>query len=209
MTAATTTEGNAVRVLLLLGPSFEDAEAAVALTACAWTQYRPDLPKVQVTICAMEPTVTGHFGTAFTADVLLDEVDPTQYQGLVIPGGFRANNFESLHNKRTYQIIRAMRQNNAPIATMCVGILPVAKAGEMQGLRATTYEFSRRNNYQVLADHGAVCVHKPVVEDQGIISCSGPSYSEQVMQRFLELLIGAEQANIIQRFRSGISEDYL
>ena len=88
---------------------------------------------------------------------------------------------------------------------MCVGILPVACSGVLRGRPATTYQFSRHSNYAILEEQGALPVHEPLAESHGIISCSGPAYSEQVMVRFLELLLGSEQAAALTTFRRGIS----
>ncbi|MDO4501738.1 MAG: DJ-1/PfpI family protein [Coriobacteriia bacterium] len=192
------------RVLLLLGPAFEDAEAVVALTACGWSRYRAGLPPIDVHIAALDPQVTGKFGTTFAPHVLIPDVDPGAYDGLVIPGGFRSSGFERIYQEPVYDLIRAIHAQGAPIATMCVGILPVARAGLLRGKPATTYAFSRHSNYAILEEHGAQPVHAPVAEADGIISCAGPAYSEQVMARFLELLLGQDAARDLAQFRAGI-----
>ena len=201
---APTTE-DAKKVLLLLGPGYEDAEAVVALTACAWSSYRADLPRIDVEICALDPQVSGRFGTSFQADLLPEEVDPARFQGLIIPGGFRNAGFDRIYQEPIFQLIRAFHAHGSPIATMCVGILPVACSGVLRGRPATTYQFSRHSNYAILEEQGALPVHEPLAESHGIISCSGPAYSEQVMVRFLELLLGSEQAAALTTFRRGIS----
>ena len=193
------------RVLLLLAPGFEDAEAAVALTACAWSAYRPALPEITVDVAAFDGHAQGKFGSVYEADVLVGDVDADAYDALVIPGGFRNAGFERIYCEDVYKIIRAMHAKGAPIATMCVGVLSVARADVLKGGSATTYEFSRHSNYAILEECGVAGVHEPVHVCDGVCSCAGPAYSEDVMHWLLGKLLGEEAAEELATFRRGIS----
>ncbi|MGN0039233.1 MAG: DJ-1/PfpI family protein [Coriobacteriales bacterium] len=192
------------KVLLLLGPRFEDLEAACALDACGWTAYRPHLPLVHVDTVALEHQVCGNFGTRFDADLLIRDARAERYDGLVIPGGFRPD-FDAVYCEEVYRLVRAFAASGKPIATMCVGSIVAARAGVLRGGQAATYEFSRHDNFAMLGEQGCTGVHKPVCSSSGVISCSGPAYSEQVMELFMERLLGAEAAAELQLFRRGIS----
>lgn len=196
---------NAVKsVLLLLGPEFEDLEAVCALDACRWTEYRPQLPRVRIEIAALQPRVRGRFGTFFDASVLARDAQAERYDGLVIPGGFRPE-FDAIYCEEVFALVRAFAASGKPIATMCVGSIVAARAGVLNSGSATTYEFSRHDNYAMLSEQGCTGVHEPVCDCNGIISCSGPSYSEQVMERFLEHLLGSDSAAELALYRRGIS----
>lgn len=193
------------RVLLLLGSAFEDAEAAIALDVCGWTAYRSQLPNVHVAIAALSSRVEGRFGLAFDSCLLVEMVDVDEFDGLVIPGGFRPA-FDEVYCDEVYGLIRAFAQANKPIATMCVGIIPVARAGALDGGFATTYEFSRHSNYDMIAECGCEGRHEAMCDCGGIISCSGPAYSDEAMYAFMKHLVGEEAANEIKKFRKGITE---
>ena len=193
------------RVLLLLAQGFEDAEAVCALDVLGWTKYRPSVATVSVEIAGMRERVTGAFGTTFDTCALIDEVDSMRYDGLVVPGGFHNLGYDEIYDERVRELARHLRMRECPIATMCVGILPIAEAGLLKGGRATTYSFSsRHDNRGRLAELGCAPADEPVIDWNGIISCSGPAYSEQVMQLFLEKLVGPDAAAEVARYRKGI-----
>lgn len=192
------------RVLLLLGPAFEDAEAAIALDVCGWTAYRPHLPKIGVTIAALHDRVEGRFGLSFDNCALVSSIDMGNYDGLIIPGGFRPA-YDEIYCDGVYDIIRSCALAGKPIATMCVGAIVAARAGVLEGGFATTYEFSRHSNYDMMAEYGCEGRHEPVCDFRGIISCSGPAYTDKAMRLFIEHLVGPEAAQELTTFRQGIS----
>lgn len=195
-------EDTNMRVLLLLGQGFEDAEAVCALDVCGWTSYRPALPGVSVEVAALAATVRGRFGTSFAADVLVPDVDCARYGGLVIPGGFRPE-FDEVYCEDVYRVIRGFAQAGKPIATMCVGVIPVARAGALKGREATTYAYSRHDNFAMIEECGCRTVRQPVCNGGGIISCSGPAYSEDVMRLFMQELVGPQVAEELDTYRRG------
>ena len=87
---------------------------------------------------------------------------------------------------------------------MCVGILPVAKAGLVVGKRATTYPFSRQHDrIEALRSFGARVTNGPVEMDDRIISSTGPIYSMEVVFRMLEQLIEEESVLEIRKLMTG------
>lgn len=84
---------------------------------------------------------------------------------------------------------------------MCVGILPIADAGLLQGKKATTYPYSRNHdNLGRLKASGATAVDEPVVIDDRIISCSGPGTSFEVVFLLMDLLMGPETVRNVRRY---------
>lgn len=193
------------RILLFLPAGFEDAEVAAVLDILGWTAYRPSIATVEVVKTGLQPAVSGAFGLRFDVDVPFGQVNVADYDALVIPGGFHNFGFDEMYSEPVYQLIRQARHAGLPIATMCVGILPVACAGVLEGGRATTYELSRRHdNAAVLREHGCQHTGNDVEEWEGIISCSGPAFSETVVMRLLELVAGKSAADEVARYRAGL-----
>ena len=194
------------RALVFLAEGFEDAEAACVLDVLGWTRYRPSVATVAVQTAGMHEVVRGAFGARVAVDMPIEDVDPLRFDAFVIPGGFHNLGFDEAYDERVRQLARDFHGRGCPIATFCVGVLPVAQAGVLEGGRATTYALSsRHDNRQVLRDCGCEAVDEPVVEWEGVLSCSGPAYSEQVAYRLLEMLVGPDAVDEVRRYRNGLA----
>lgn len=195
-----------MNVLVILGEAFEDAEAVTLISALRWSEYRPHLTPVSVRITGLRPVVHGRFGAAYEIDLPLDDVNPDDFDALVIPGGFKSRGFEELYDDRVRAIIRAIDSQRKPIATLCVGVLVLGEAGILAGRRATTYELSaNRDNLACLESYGATPTHERVCVDGNIISCAGPAASEEVAAQLLKMLVGPQPAAEVARFRTGLA----
>ena len=190
-----------INILLFLCQGFEDLEAIAVLDVFAWTGYRDNLKKATVTTAGFHERVTSRCGLALRPDILYPDLDPGRFQALVMPGGFHAQGFEEAYDPRIHRLAREIHQNEGIIATMCVGILPIADAGLLQGVAATTYPHSRHHdNIARLKAGGARVVDRPVVMDNRIISCSGPGSSLAVAFLLMESLLGPETTQQVKHF---------
>ena len=141
------------------------------------------------------------FGLKIDTDVLIDDINPQEYEALAIPGGFHSYGFEEAYDVRVLNLAESIYNNGGIIATMCFGVLPVAKAGLLVGKRATTYPFSKNHdNPRYLREHGCQYSGKSIEIDDRIISCAGPSQSLHVVMIMLEMLLGSEEIRKIKEF---------
>ncbi|MEH1808963.1 DJ-1/PfpI family protein [Nostoc sp.] len=76
-------------------------------------------------------------GHNFTLNATFAEVEATNYDALVIPGG-RAPEYIRL-NQQVLEITRHFAQANKPIAAICHGLQLLAAADVLQGKRCTGY----------------------------------------------------------------------
>jgi 4-methyl-5(b-hydroxyethyl)-thiazole monophosphate biosynthesis len=193
--------GEMVNVLLFLAQGFEDLEAATVLDVFGWTHYREEIGKASVTTSAFHDIVKGRFGMEVRPDILYSQIDPGRYHALVIPGGFHSHGYDEAYDPRIHRLAREIHAHGGYIATMCVGILPVADAGLVQGKKATTYPYSRNHdNVGRLKASGARAVDGPVMIDDRIISCSGPGTSLEVAFLLMDLLMGPETVRNVQHY---------
>ena len=164
---------NTIKILLFLAQGFEDLEAVSIIDVFGWTQYREDIKKASVITTGFHPVVKSRFGLKVEPDIIYSEVNPNDYQALVLPGGFYSYGFDEAFDQKVHRLAEAIHRNGGYIATMCVGILPIADAGLLNGKKATTYPYSRNHdNIGRLKKNGAIVVNSPVVIDDRIISCS-------------------------------------
>ena len=193
------------RVLVILGEGFEDAEATVLISALRWTEYRKHLTTVSVTLTGLRPRIVGRFGSIYETDISIEEVNPDDFDALVIPGGFKSRGFEELYDERVLSIVRAFGTSGKPIATLCVGVFVLGEAGLLEGKRATVYELSaNKDNLTCLAGYGAEPTHEQMSVDGNLISCTGPRAAERVARHLMEMLIGVDATSEVYRFREGL-----
>ena len=193
--------GETVNILLFLAQGFEDLEAATVLDVFGWTHYREEIKKSRVVTAAFHEIVKGRFGMEVRPDILHHQIDPGAYHALVIPGGFHSHGYDEAYDPRIHRLAREIHGNGGYIATMCVGILPVADAGLLRAKKATTYPYSRNHdNVGRLKASGATAVDGPVVMDNRIISCSGPGTSLEAAFLLMELLMGPETVRNVRHY---------
>ena len=194
--------GKTTKILLFLTQGFEDLEAVATLDVFGWTQYRQHLRKVSVTTAGFHKEVKSRFGITISPDLLYPEIDPQDYQALVLPGGFHSHGFNEAYDARIHELALKIHENGGYIATMCVGILPVADSGLLKGKKATTYPHSRyHDNIGRLREAGAKVVNdRHVVMDDRIISCDGPGSSLEVIFLLMECLLGRDATKEVRRY---------
>jgi len=190
-----------VKILLFLAQGFEDLEAIAILDVFAWTHYREYIQKTIVTTAGFHETVTSRCGLLIRPDLQFPEIIPEDYHAFVLPGGFHSQGFDEAYSSKIHRLSKEIHENGGYIATMCVGILPIADAGLLKGKKATTYPYSRNHdNVRRLKEGGAIATNKHVVIDDRIISCDGPGSSLDVAFLLMEVLMGLETAQEVQQF---------
>ncbi len=135
-----------IRILPFLAQGFEDLEAIAGLDVFGWTQYREDIRKASVVTAGFHDVVRSRFGVEIRPGLLYSEIDPGSCHSLVLPGGFHSHGYDEAYDPGIHQLARAVHGNGGYIATMCVGILPIADAGLLNGKKATTYPYSRNHD---------------------------------------------------------------
>jgi protease I len=121
-------------------------------------------------------------GYLVQADLGLDEVDPSKYDGLVLPGG-RAP--EYLRNKpAAVAIVQHFMETRKPIAANCHGPLLLIAAGNLKGQTLTAYPDLEPD----VRASGAAYVNKDVVVHGPIVSVRGWPDNGPWMREFVRLL---------------------
>ena len=189
-----------MKVLLFLAEGFEDLEAVSVLDVMGWTEYREWVPTVEVVTTGFHPEVNSRFGLTLKPDIAFEQLMLSDYAALAIPGGFHSHGFDEAYDERLRALARDIHGQGGWLASFCVGVLPVAEAGLLEGKRAVTYPFSRNHdNAARLQELGAIVMDTAVAIDDRIISCKGPGASLQVAFHLLEALIGRTHSEEVQR----------
>jgi len=179
-----------VKILLLTGDAGEAQEiyyAKYRLEEEGWTVHigtitrRPFLSVVH----DFEPgldTYVEKAGYWVNSDLGLDEVEPSAYDGLVLPGG-RAP--EYLRNRpKAVAIVRHFVEAGKPIAANCHGPLMVITAGGMKGKTVTCYPELEPD----VRAAGGEFVNRDVVVDGNLVTVRGWPDNGPWMREFVKLL---------------------
>jgi protease I len=120
--------------------------------------------------------------TRVRVDKTLDEANPDDYDGLLLPGGF-INPDLLRQSEGARDFVRSFAHSNKPIVTLCHGPWVLASAGVLDGRTLTSWPGIRDD----LVNAGATWVNQDVVRDQNLVTSRGP----QDMRAFVPAMLDA------------------
>lgn len=165
-------------VLIISTDGFEDSELLQP-----WQQLNEE--GVSADIASLQPgTITGKHGMEVSASLSVDEVDPDDYDLLLLPGGKAPA--ELRKHERVLDIARQFFRDNKPVAAICHGPQILVSAGVMLGRTATAYP----SVGDELTKAGANYLDKEVVVDDNLITSRKPDDIPAFMREILARLKG-------------------
>ena len=183
-----------VKILMITGDAGEAQEiyyAKFRLEEEGWQLHvaAPEKRVFHSVVHDFEPgfdTYTEKPGYRVQADVGLDDVVASSYNGLVLPGG-RAP--EYLRNRENaVAIVRHFLESAKPIAANCHGPLLVLAAGGGRGKTMTAYPDLQPD----LRSAGAEFVNREVVVDGSLVTVRGWPDNGPWMKEFIRLVKAAK-----------------
>lgn len=186
------------KVLLLLANGFEAYESSVFTDVLGWNQVEGDGSTALFT-CGRREQLKCTWNLIVTPELLLSTVNATMFDALAIPGGFaEAGFYEDAYSEDFLTIIRDFDKANKPIASICVGALPLGKSGVLYGRKGTTYHLKDGYRQHQLASFGVKIAKQPIVIDKNIITSSSPATALHVAFTFLEMLTSSENCHKVK-----------
>lgn len=124
-------------------------------------------------------------GDTVSVDRRLDDASPSDYAGLVLPGG--VINPDALRLEDTaIRFIKGFAEAGKPIAAICHGPWTLINAGAVAGRRLTSWPSLRLD----LENAGADWVDEEVVVDNGLVTSRKPedlaAFCEKMIEEFAE-----------------------
>ncbi|SCZ82101.1 DJ-1/PfpI family protein [Acidaminobacter hydrogenoformans] len=198
--------GDAQKVLLFLPNGFEALEASAFTDVFGWNQVVGDKRTPLVTV-GIRPRLQCTWNFIVQPEAQLEALSLDEFAALAMPGGFqRAGFYEDAYDERTLEMIRNFAIQEKWIASVCVGALPIAKSGVLNGKKATTYHLEGGRWQEKLGEMGPnVERDLRIVEDGKIITSSCPSTAVEVAFMLLARLTSEENARRVRR-EMGYSE---
>jgi 4-methyl-5(b-hydroxyethyl)-thiazole monophosphate biosynthesis len=184
------------KVLLLLADGFEIYEASAFIDVIGWNLVDGD-GSTELFTCGLKKNLISTFNQRFTVDFLINEIDPKHFDALAIPGGFEEYGFyNDAYNADFLKLINKFNAQNKPIASICVGSLPLGKSGILANKNATTFQSLARTS--ALESTGAIVINEPIVITGNIITSWNPGTAVDVAFLLLEKLTGMDNANKVR-----------
>lgn len=168
------------KVLSIIGPvGYQDKEYEDSKKALEAAGH-------EVVTCCMSAVATGKFGGKVTADVLLVNVEPDEYDAVVFIGGPGSHIY--FDNKRAQAIAKAFFESGKVTAAICAAPSILANAGLLDGVKCTCFEDQVGN----LSSKGAnVMASEAVVVDGLIVTGKDAKCAEEFGTTIAKVIKGA------------------
>jgi protease I len=156
------------------------------------TSPREALEKAGVTVHIISPKGTEvkawnetDWGIRVKVDKTLNEVNPEDYDGLMLPGGV-LNPDKLRINNEAVEFVKHFLETGKPIAAICHGPQTMIETGMLEGRRMTSYPAIKTD----LINAGVEWVDEEVVTDHGLVTSRSPkdlpAFNKKMLEEFAE-----------------------
>jgi protease I len=185
----------AKKILMLVGDFVEDYEVMVPFQALQMVGHivhavcpnktAGETIKTAVHDFEGDQTYTEKPGHNFTLNASFEEIDPADYDALLIPGG-RAPEYIRL-NEEVLAVCRHFASADKPIAAVCHGLLVLSAAGLLEGKRCTAYPACGPDVIRAGGKYSEVSVDEAVVDGNLVTAPAWPAHPKWLAE-FLKVL---------------------
>lgn len=136
----------------------------------------------------IQATVHDDPGKTIRPELTVEQVDPAQYDALILPGG--VGNPDRLRTEaKVIDVIRAFAEAGKPVGAICHGPWLLVEADLLKGRTATSWPSIRTD----LRNAGARVVDEPAVTSGNIVTSRNPGDVPAFTDAIVELI---EQAHV-------------
>ncbi len=173
------------KALVILAPGFEEIEAVTIIDLLRRAEIEV------VTAGLEEGPITGSHGITIIPDVLIEKVDHSEFDILILPGGQPGtNNLKA--DEKLLKWIKERFSTGRKLAAICAAPTVFHKAGITKNLTLTSYPSER----EVFTD--SVYLEKPVVKHGTVITSRGVGTAIPFALALIEELKGKSIAQTVK-----------
>lgn len=145
---------------------------------------------VELTIASTSKTVTGCHNISITDCTLLNDIDTTQFDCLIVPGG---PHYKFLReSKMVHDIISFYALNNKVLCGICAAPTIFGQLGYLKGKNYTCFTSMNKDFGGYYSDNGCVV-------DGNLITAKSVAYSLDFAYEIIRILLGEERLNEVYK----------
>jgi protease I len=163
------------KILSFVHHEFEDLELWYPIYRC-----REEGAEVMLAGETKGEKYIGKYGVPAISDISWDQVNPMEYDGLLVPGGWAPDKIRRF--EKVLEIVRNMHQAQKPIGHICHAGWVLISAGILKGYKTTSTPGIKDD----MINAGSLWVDLPAVADRNIISAQRPPDLPAYMKLYLE-----------------------
>ena len=165
-----------MRALIITAANYDDSEVL-------YPYYRLIEDGCQVDVASFEKeTVFGKKYFSIDANLEVSQVNPLDYDCLVIPGGSAPEKLRQ--NGDVINIVKSFFDRNMPVCSICHGQQILISAGVIKGRKATCYPGIKDD----IINAGAIYSDQPVVVDGNLVTSRRPQDLPYFMREFIRII---------------------
>ncbi len=180
------------KVLVAVGEFSEGLETYYAVFRLMEEGIKPvvaaaEVKRLHMVVHDFDPKYSNYIempGYCIQTDVAYKDVDPSQYDGLLIPGGRGPEEIRIYDD--ALRVTRYFMDNDLPLGAICHGPQVVYAAGPVKGRRIAAYGPLKVD----VEAAGATFVNEPVVVDGSLVTSRGWPDLPYFLPAFLKVLGG-------------------
>ncbi|QUH26478.1 DJ-1 family glyoxalase III [Serpentinicella alkaliphila] len=169
-------------ILLLMADGFEEIEGIT----CIDVLRRGGINVVTASLDNLD--VCGSHNIIVKADKPINDIDISQFDGVVLPGGMPGS-ANLRDNEKVIKIVKEMNEMGGLIAAICAAPIVLERAGVIEGKNATSYPGfnNEMGSCTYLEDR--------VVLDNNILTARGPGVAMEFSFAIVEYLINISKVD--------------
>lgn len=175
------------RVLIPLADGCEEMEAVIVTDVLR----RAGLDVV--TAGLQEGMITASRGVHLVADIFWGEIDGSDYDMIILPGGMGGTEALCAHDG-VQQVLGEFAMNQKQIGAICAAPLALFQAGILQGRKFTCYP-----GVEEMMDDSVTRSDDRVVEDRNLITSQGPGTAIEFALKIVERLVDQQTADEVAK----------
>lgn len=180
------------KLLMLIGDNFEDVEGIATLDVLV--RGKND---VTVASCMKRNEIRSKVGLNIRLDTLIEDINPAQYDGLIIPGG--PGSFTILDKLAIVtELIRYFADNNKLVASICAAPFLVGRLGYFKDM-----DFTVHPGFEDAVIGGNYLRDQGVVRRDNFITAKSMYYSIQFGLEIHEYFYGKDARNTLEKSLQG------